>query len=85
MAQATLKMPIVNSQLAAWDEQMMGLSPATPVLMIAVVPGDVPQPLILTGKDLEPKTIMQILDVVTLQLKRQLAWDKVKEIFQPEE
>lgn len=74
-----------NEQLEAWDEQLEGMPPVRPVLMIAVVPGDTPQPLILTGQDLEPKTILNVLDVVTLHLKRHLAWDKVKGTFEPAE
>ncbi len=85
MPQSAMQLKELNPQLKDWDEQLLGMPEARPVLMIGVLPGEVPQPIILTGKDLEPKTIMNVLDVVVLQLKRQLAWDKVKEVFAPEE
>lgn len=85
MPQQAMQLKEANKQLVHWDELLMDTPTAAPVLMIAVVPGEIPQPIILTGKDLDAKTIAQVLEVVSLQLKRQLAWDKVKEKFLEED
>lgn len=85
MPQATLALPLKNEQLSTWDDQLRDMPAAVPVLMVGFLPGDTPQPLIMTGHDLDTGTMLNILDVVRLQLKRQIAWDKVKGAFTPEE
>ncbi len=85
MPQTQLDLRTARNQLNEWSERLDSMPVAAPVLMIAIARTETPQPIILTGQELEPKQILNVLEVVRLQLRQRMAWDKVKGAFLGEE